>query len=98
MKFLRLRRWFTQGTDRFRHFFQINVTGFTYLFFAQTIFIAQYIFWQYITEKSAEKVHILPFPAKYYIFLILFYSLLPITFVVAALLTFHYPRNKKARY
>jgi hypothetical protein len=94
---MRLLRSVRKWEGRLRHFFQKNVTGFTYLFFAQTIFIAQYIFWQYIIEKSAERTLILSFPAGYFIVLMLLYSLIPITFVLGALLTFHYPSNKEAR-
>jgi hypothetical protein len=83
---------------RLRQFFEKNVTGFTYLFFAQTIFFVENIYWRYQLAGSFGKTPIHSPAGWFNIFTLFFYYSFPLLFFLAAFLTFNYPKNRDARF
>jgi hypothetical protein len=81
-----------------RRFFTRNVTGYTYLFFAQTSFIAENIFWRYQLKGPLGKTPLHSIIGKFVLLEILFYYSFPLFFVIAAFLTFNYPKEKTDRF
>jgi len=81
-----------------RHFFKENVTGFTYLFFAQAIFIAENIFWRHQFANPSGNIMFQSFSAGFILFTIVFYYSFPLIFALAAFSTFNYPKNKNAQF
>lgn len=77
-----------------RHFFEKNVTGYTYLFFAQTSFIAENAVWKYQLNGPYRKVRVHSFTGVSLTIEILVYYALPLLFILAAFLTFKYPKSK----
>ncbi len=77
-----------------RRFFARNVTGYTYLFFAQTSFIAENIFWRYQLKGPFGKTPLHSLAGTFALIEIPFYYALPLFFVLAAFLTFNYPKAK----
>jgi hypothetical protein len=82
----------------FRHFFEKNVTGYTYLFFAQTSFIAENIFWREQLKGSFGKIPTHSLTGILALIEIIFYYSFPLVFVIAAFLTFNYPKSKNNRF
>src|SRR5258708_616624 len=90
VQFKGIRDRFIRELLSFRHFFERNVTGYTYLFFAQTSFLAENIYWRYQLKGTLGKT---PLPTFAKIEIPFYYSL-PLFFVIAAFLTFKYPKAK----
>jgi len=82
---------------RLRHFFEKNLTGFTYLFFAQALFIAENIFWRYQLKGAFGKTPLHSLGGVIAIFEIIFYYSFLLIFLTAAFLTFRYPKDKICR-
>ena len=79
---------------RYRGFFEKNVTGFTYLFFAQSLFLIVNVFWRYQLNTSLGKIQTLSLTGGFVIIEILATYAFPFLFVMAAFFTFRYPKNK----
>ena len=82
---------------RFRHFFKKNETGFGYLFFAHTLYYVVSFYWSTQLSRPIGKSLISLTPPWLAIYTLLWYYSLPLIFIIAAFLTFHYPKNKNAR-
>jgi hypothetical protein len=83
---------------RLRHFFEKNVTGFTYLFFAHSLFLAVNIYWRSQLSLPYGKTPLHWYPLWLALFTIFFTYLLPLLFILAAFLTFRYPKGKDANH
>ena len=94
MKFKKARDRLLHEVIAFRRFFARNVTGYTYLFFAQTSFIAENIFWRFQLKGPLGKTPLHSLAGTFAVIEIPFYYSLPLFFVIAAFLTFNYPKAK----
>ncbi len=77
-----------------RKYFEDNLTGYTYLFFAQGAFIAENLYWNQVMRGNFGKVSLHSLHGYYNI--IAFYTMyfLPVIFLVGAFLTFRYPKDR----
>jgi hypothetical protein len=98
MRLSRLRDGLAHLLIRLRRFFERNVTGFTYLFFAQTLHLAVNIYWRDQLSLPIGETPLHWYPLWLAIFTILFSYALPFLFFLAAFLTFHYPKDKDTRF
>lgn len=97
MKIKNVRPHLVHRLTRLRSFFDENVTGYTYFFFAQALFIAEHIFWQYQLKGSFGKTPFYSFAGRYAVFTMLVYYSFPFLFAIAAFLTFRYPKDFTSR-
>lgn len=94
VQFKKMRDRFIHELGVYRQFFERNVTGYTYLFFAQTSFLAENIYWRQQLKGSLGKTPAHSLAGTFALIEIPFYYSLPLFFVLAAFLTFKYPKAK----
>ena len=97
MRLSRLRNQFEGLLLRSRHFFKKNETGFAYLFFAHTLYYIVSFYWSNQNSRPIGMSLLNLYTPWLAIYTILMYYALPLIFISAAFLTFHYPKDKNAR-
>lgn len=79
------------------HYFEENIVGYTYLFFAQGAFVAENIYWNELMKGDFGNAPMYSIIGFYNLYaFILIYSL-PAIFITGALLTFKYPKDKSVK-
>ena len=97
MRLSRLRNQFEGLLLRSRRFFIKNETGFAYLFFAHTLYYVVSFYWSTQNSRPVGIALLNLYAPWLVLYTILMYYALPLIFIIAAFLTFHYPKDKNAR-
>jgi hypothetical protein len=93
----RSREFVKKELGRYSQFFKQNETGFSYLFFAQTLFIAVHIFWRYQSRLLFGEFPAHSLLGGLAIINVVASYLLPLLFVIGAFFSFQYPKDKGER-
>ena len=93
----RSREFVRKELGRYRQFFKQNETGFSYLFFAQTSFIALNVFWRYQSRLLFGEFPAHSLLGGLAIINVVASYFLPLLFVIGAFFSFNYPKGKDER-
>ena len=85
---------FKSAKRKISRYFEKNITGYTYLFFAQGAFVAENLYWNYMMRGDFGKVPLHSFQGYYNTSAFYITYFLPIIFILGALLTFKYPEDR----
>lgn len=80
--------------NKIQDYFEKNITGYTYLFFAQTAVVAENLFWHFELQSSFGKTSSHTIIGILSIYEIIFIYSLPLIFIIGAFTTFKYPKSK----